>query len=172
MHTDSKRIRFGFSPTFPCLSTVCIMGRVFKVMTTVEITTKIRERMEMSCKVKFMNKLAKESTRAAQEDEGSSIRSHKWCWNVPNQPLPKHSCVSDWSFVASSSISSETFWILISNFFYKIYDISILIESMILNYFLTEQHASNRFSLISQKWRSSLNANAHIESCKCSFPVR
>ena len=77
MHTDSKRIRFGFSPTFPCLSTVCIMGRVFKVMTTVEITTKIRERMEMSYKVKFMNKLAKESTRAAQEDEGSSIRSHK-----------------------------------------------------------------------------------------------
>ena len=77
MHIDSKRIRFGFSPTFPSLSMVCIIGRVFKVMTTVEITTKIRERMEMSYKVKFMNKLAKEYTRAAQDDEGSSIRSHK-----------------------------------------------------------------------------------------------
>ena len=77
MHIDSKRIRFGFSPMFPSLSMVCIIGRVFKVMTTVEITTKIRERMEMSYKVKFMNKLVKGYTRAAQDDEGSSIRSHK-----------------------------------------------------------------------------------------------
>ena len=46
MQIDSRNARFGFSASFPSLSTVCMVGRVLRVITTVEITTNNKERTD------------------------------------------------------------------------------------------------------------------------------
>ena len=43
---DSRNARFGFSASLPSWSTVWMVGRVLRVITTVEITTNNKERTE------------------------------------------------------------------------------------------------------------------------------